>query len=86
VGRAPRVTVHAPAAVVAARIHPAVGVVEPVDDHSCVPAAGADCVETVAVYLGLLDLDLEVSEPPELVTRLRVLADRYRRACHHNVC
>jgi hypothetical protein len=37
-------------------------------------------VETVAVYAGLLDVDFTVSEPPELVERLRMLADRYRRA------
>jgi predicted DNA-binding transcriptional regulator YafY len=76
-----RVTVHAPAAVVAARINPAVGVVEAIDDRSCVLATGADSVETVAVYLGLLDADFTVSEPPELVARLRMLADRYQRAC-----
>jgi predicted DNA-binding transcriptional regulator YafY len=75
-----RVTVDAPAAVVAARINPAVGTVEPIDDHSCVLATGADGVETVAVYLGLLDVDFEVTEPPELVAKLRVLSDRYRRA------
>jgi len=76
-----RVTVHAPAAVVTARINPAVGVVEAIDEHSCVLATGADRVETVAVYLGLLDVDFEVTEPPELLARLRVLADRYHRAC-----
>jgi predicted DNA-binding transcriptional regulator YafY len=76
-----RVTVHAPAAVVAARINPAVGTVEPIDEHSCVLVTGADSVETVAVYIGLLDLDFNVSEPPELVARLQTLADRYHRAC-----
>jgi predicted DNA-binding transcriptional regulator YafY len=75
-----RVTIHAPAAVVAARIHPAVGTVEAVDDHSCVLATGADRVETLAVYLGLLDADFEVTEPPELVAKLAVLSDRYGRA------
>jgi hypothetical protein len=44
-------------------------------------ATGADSVETVAVYLGLLDADFTVREPPELVARLRMLAGRYRRAC-----
>ena len=29
---------------------------------------------------GLLDADFTVSEPPELIERLRMLADRYRRA------
>jgi predicted DNA-binding transcriptional regulator YafY len=76
-----RITVHAPAAVVAARINPAVGVVEAIDEHTCVLATGADSVETVAVYAGLLDADFTVTEPPELVERLRMLADRYRRAC-----
>jgi predicted DNA-binding transcriptional regulator YafY len=75
-----RITVHAPAEVVAARINPAIGVVEGIDEHSCVLSTGADSVETVAVYAGLLDADFTVSEPPELVERLRMLADRYRRA------
>gem|GEM_PF-2075891 len=75
-----RVTVHAPAEAVAARINPAVGVVEAVDEHTCALATGADSVDTVAVYLGLFDADFEVTEPPELVERLRVLADRYQRA------
>jgi predicted DNA-binding transcriptional regulator YafY len=75
-----RVTVRAPAAVLAARINPAIGLVEAIDDDSCVLATGADSVDTVAVYLGLLDLDFEVTEPPELVARLRILADRYGRA------
>jgi predicted DNA-binding transcriptional regulator YafY len=75
-----RVVVRAPASVVTERINPAVGVVEAIDEHSCVLATGADSVETVAVYLGLLDIDFEVTEPPELVDRLRVLAARYLRA------
>ena len=75
-----RITVRAPAAVLAARINPAIGLVEPIDDHSCVLATGADSVDTVAVYLGLLDLDFQVTEPPALVARLRILADRYGRA------
>ena len=78
---AARVTVRAPAAEIAARISPAVGVVEAIDDRSCVLATGADSVRTVAVYLGLLDADFTVSEPPELLERLRMLADRYQRAC-----
>ena len=75
-----RVTVRAPAAALAARINPAIGLVEAIDDDTCVLATGADSVDTVAVYLGLLDLDFEVTEPPELVARLRILADRYGRA------
>ena len=47
--------------------------------HSCTPRVTSP-VETVAVYLGLLDADFEVSEPPELVERLRLLVGRYQRA------
>ncbi|MEV4753781.1 YafY family protein [Micromonospora sp. NPDC049559] len=75
-----RVLVHAPAEVVTARINPAVGVVEARDERSCVLDTGADTPHTIAVHLGLLDLDFEVTEPPELVARLRVLTDRYARA------
>jgi predicted DNA-binding transcriptional regulator YafY len=75
-----RVTVRAPAAVVAARISPAVGVIEAIDERSCLLATGADTVETVAVLLGLLDADFEVDGPPELLEHLDVLAERYGRA------
>lgn len=75
-----RVLVHAPAEVIADRISPAVGVVEAVDERSCVLDTGADSVPTLGVYLGLLDADFEVTEPPELVDHLRELAKRYARA------
>jgi predicted DNA-binding transcriptional regulator YafY len=76
-----RVTVQLPAAVLAERLPPAVGgTIEAVDDQSCVLACGADSIESLVVYLGLLDADFTVREPPELAGRLRVLATRYQRA------
>lgn len=75
-----RVIVHAPAATIAERITPAVGTVEAVDECTCVLETGADAVDTLAVYLGLLGADFDVGEPPELVAHFRELADRYRRA------
>jgi hypothetical protein len=74
------VVVHAPAEVVTERINPAVGVVEALDERTCVLDTGADSITTLAVYLGMLDADFEVTSPPELVTYLRVLSDRYARA------
>jgi predicted DNA-binding transcriptional regulator YafY len=74
-----RVTVHAPAALVAARVPPAV-LVEAVDERSCTVDAGSDTPQMLAVYLGMLDADFEVRQPPELVEQLATLADRYRRA------
>jgi predicted DNA-binding transcriptional regulator YafY len=74
-----RVRVHAPATAVAARVPPAV-LVEAVDDRSCIVSAGSDTPHMLALYLGMLDADFEVEDPPELVERLLKLADRYRRA------
>ncbi len=75
-----RIAVDAPAKDVLARINPTVGVVEPVDDGHCVLVTGADSVELVAVYIGMLGYDFHVTDPPELVAHLRLLAERYARA------
>ncbi|EMD24054.1 helix-turn-helix transcriptional regulator [Amycolatopsis azurea] len=74
------VVVHAPAEEVSARINPAVGTVEAVDESTCVLHTGADSIETLAVHLGLLNRPFRVTEPPQLVDYLRELADRYRDA------
>lgn len=75
-----RVTIDAPAAEVLARINPTVGVVETVNDDHCVLVTGGDSLEVVAVWIGMLGLDFHVTEPPELVEHLRVLAERYGRS------
>jgi predicted DNA-binding transcriptional regulator YafY len=74
-----RVRVHAPAAVVAGRLPPAV-LVDAVDEHTCIIDAGSDTPQMLAVYLGMLDVDFDVDGPPELVEQLATLAARYRRA------
>lgn len=75
-----RITVLASAEDVLARINPAVGVVEPIDEEHCVLVTGADSVETIAVYIGLLDLEFRVDGPDALVERIRELGARYGRA------
>jgi predicted DNA-binding transcriptional regulator YafY len=75
-----RITVHAPAAEVLSRINPTVGVVEAIDDNTCVLVTGADTVETVAVYIGMLGFDFTATKPPELVDHLTTLAKRYAKA------
>jgi predicted DNA-binding transcriptional regulator YafY len=75
-----RIAVAAPAGTVLARINPAVGVVETVDEHNCVLVTGADSLATVAAYVGMLGLDFRVAEPPELVDHVRRLGERYLRA------
>ena len=75
-----RIAVDAPAEDVLARINPTVGVVETVDDDHCVLVTGADSVEMIAVYIGMLGLDFHVTEPPELVEQIRAVGARYRNA------
>ena len=75
-----RVTVHAPAAALADRIGPWIGTLTAVDDRSSILDTGADSLEMLAVYLGLLGVDFTVSEPPELVERIQALGERYARA------
>ncbi len=75
-----RILIDAPAAEVLARINPAVGIVETVGDQRSVLVTGADSLEMVAVWIGMLGMDFHVSEPPELVHHLRTLSERYARA------
>lgn len=75
-----RLRIDAPAEEVLARINPAVGVVEPVDEQHSVLVTGADSLDTIAAYIGMLMMDFTVESPPELLPLLRLLSDRYRRA------
>jgi predicted DNA-binding transcriptional regulator YafY len=75
-----RIRVHASAEAVADRVGTAAGVVTPVDEHTCLLDTGADSLEAMAVWLGMLGVDFDVAEPPELVAHLAALSDRYRRA------
>jgi predicted DNA-binding transcriptional regulator YafY len=75
-----RVTVHAPAARVIARLPAGAGAVEAVDDRRCTYEAGSGTPEDLAGWLALLDEDFEVDGPPELRVALVALADRLRRA------
>ncbi|MFB9930731.1 helix-turn-helix transcriptional regulator [Amycolatopsis halotolerans] len=75
-----RLRIDAPAEKVLARINPTVGVVEPIDENRCVLVTGADSLDTVAVYIGMLMMDFTVESPPELVPLLQLLSERYGRA------
>jgi predicted DNA-binding transcriptional regulator YafY len=75
-----RVTVHAPAADLAGRFGPWLGTITAVDETTCVLETGAETLESLAVYLGMLGADFSVTEPPELVAQLRSLAARYAAA------
>jgi predicted DNA-binding transcriptional regulator YafY len=74
-----RVIVHAPAAYVRDRL-PIPVPVEPLGGDRCVFEPGSDHPEMLALYLGLLDADFEITDSPELLAALGKLADRYRHA------
>jgi len=62
------------------RIHPAVGIVEPISAHECVLLSGADSLDTLAAYIGMLGMDFVVESPDALRPVLRTYAARYLRA------
>ena len=74
-----RVLVHAPAATLADRLPPAVEL-EPVDERTCIATTGADDPYMLALHLGMLDVDFDIIDAPELAQQLRKLARRYTRA------
>lgn len=75
-----RVLVRAPAGELAERFGPWLGTITAIDDASCTLETGADNLEMLAAYLGLLGADFSVKEPPELVAAIRALATRYSAA------
>jgi len=74
-----RVVVQASAAVIGERVPRGV-VVEPVDDDMCVVHASANSIEMLALYIGMLDAEFTVVEPPELLDRLTKLSQRFLSA------
>jgi len=56
------------------------GSVESIDDRSCGYRTGDDDLDWLALRIAMLGADFEIVEPPELVERLRALADRVGRA------
>ncbi|WP_436758619.1 helix-turn-helix transcriptional regulator [Streptosporangium sp. V21-05] len=74
-----RVRLHAPAGTVAERLPPSV-LLEAVDEHTCVIEAGADTLQMLTLYLGMLDVDFDVVDSPEFSAHLGTLIGRYGRA------
>ncbi|MCW5982066.1 MAG: YafY family transcriptional regulator [Bryobacteraceae bacterium] len=75
-----RIKLLAAAETLAERLPSWIGLVQPVDERSCILETGAPTYESLAMHLSLLGVDFEVTEPAELIEELRRLADRYRRA------
>lgn len=74
------VLLHAPAAEVSGRVMPAEGWVESVDETTSRLTIGAESLTAIALLLGRLQVDFTVEQPTALITVVRELGDRYRRA------
>jgi len=70
----------APAAAIAERLPPSMGLLEPIDERSCFYETGSSSYESLALHVALVGADFEIIEPLELVEEVRRLAERYRRA------
>ena len=66
--------------VLPALLDPAVGVVESISETESVLVTGADSLDTIAAYIGMLGMDFTVEAPAELRDLLRTYAERYTRA------
>ena len=75
-----RLTLHAPADEVRARSRYIWGDIEAIDEASCEYRTSDDNLDWLAVRIGMLGVDFDVHEPPELIERCRLLAERFGRA------
>lgn len=75
-----RFTLQAPAEVIADRIANTVGTVEPIDATSCTLTTGANSLDELLLYIGLLGHPFTIEAPPELIAHARALSDRLKAA------
>ncbi|HTZ82349.1 MAG TPA: YafY family protein [Candidatus Acidoferrales bacterium] len=71
-----RVTLHAAAESLAKKIPPSAGVLEAIDEKSCMLRTGSHSLEGITIHLSLLGVPFRVHEPPELITHIRNLSER----------
>jgi predicted DNA-binding transcriptional regulator YafY len=75
-----QVTLHASVEMAAERVPPTAGMLESIDEHTCLLHTGAYSLDELSLHLALIGFEFEVREPPELVDRIRWLAERFSRA------
>jgi predicted DNA-binding transcriptional regulator YafY len=78
-----RFLLHSPARELLGRSQLTEGMIEPVDEHSCLLTVGADSVSMLFVLVGIYDVDFTVLDPPGAARRAAELAERYRLAADH---
>src|SRR5215207_2033458 len=75
-----RVTVHAAADEIEARLPFIAGALEPIDEHRCEYRTSDDDLEWLALRIAMLGVEVDVEGSPELVEQLRTMAGRLGRA------
>jgi predicted DNA-binding transcriptional regulator YafY len=75
-----RVVLHAPIQEAAERIPPTAGLLEVVDDKTCLLTMGANSPGILSVYIAAFGMDFEVIEPEEMLGQIREIAGRLLRA------
>lgn len=75
-----RVVLHAPYEQLAKQVPPSVATLTPLDAQSCLLETGGESLGPMAFWLAMLDVELEVCEPPELIDHFRAAAARLERA------
>jgi predicted DNA-binding transcriptional regulator YafY len=74
-----RIRLHTPADQARALLPLAISVSPDGPDH-CIIEVGSDTPHQLALYIGLLDVDFEILDPPDLAEAFIRLAERYQRA------
>jgi predicted DNA-binding transcriptional regulator YafY len=75
-----RVVLYATLEAMRERIPPSAGRLEAIDRERCRFYTASSTLESMAVWLGMLSVDFEVEDPPELRDHLRRVAQRFARA------
>jgi predicted DNA-binding transcriptional regulator YafY len=75
-----RITLNASLEMAAERVPPGIGTLAAIDDQTCELRTGASSLDALSVHLALIGFEFKVHEPPELVDRVRWLAQRFSRA------
>lgn len=70
------VTLHVPLEKLSHKISASLGVLEAIDQNSCMLRTGSHSLEAITIHLLLLDVAFHVHEPPELIQYLRNMTAR----------
>ncbi|MEU7607875.1 YafY family protein [Micromonospora sp. NPDC049204] len=75
-----RVRLHASADQVAQRIPSTAGLLEAIDERTCLLHTGGESLSNLAAFLSTIGVDFDVLDPPELRDVVRAVAARFGRA------